>query len=104
MRDGEPRRIECLACGALRIAFGHGIEDTGECPRCGYLGWAATEEVDVVTRRMIMNGLLARAPERAGCRARGRRCLQAWPATGAPAAPSAAPAAAELSELRDRGG
>jgi hypothetical protein len=57
--DGEGTRIECLACGAPRIADGLGLAETGECPRCGYLGWTYSDELDSTTRRMIMNGEFA---------------------------------------------
>jgi hypothetical protein len=32
-----------------------GVE-TGECPRCHYLGWTYAEELDGSTQRLIMNG------------------------------------------------
>jgi hypothetical protein len=54
MQALEEKQIECLACGAERV-LEPGTE-TGECPRCGYLGWTYSEELDPATRRMIMNG------------------------------------------------
>jgi hypothetical protein len=33
--------VECLACGLPRIV----TVDAGECPRCGYVGWAPVEAV-----------------------------------------------------------
>jgi hypothetical protein len=35
------RSVECLACGLPRII----TVDAGECPRCGYVGWAPVEAV-----------------------------------------------------------
>jgi hypothetical protein len=34
--------------------------ETGQCPRCEYLGWAYADELDGTTRRQIMNGAFAR--------------------------------------------
>ena len=58
----SPIQIECLACGDVRIVTGIGTEARGECPRCHYLGWAYSEELDGSTRRQIMNGSLAVPP------------------------------------------
>ena len=58
----SPTQIECLACGATRIVFGLGRGDTGECPRCHYLGWGFSDDLDGSTRRQIMNGALAVPP------------------------------------------
>jgi hypothetical protein len=33
---------------------------TGECPRCGYLGWVPAREVDSRTKKLIVNGAFAR--------------------------------------------
>jgi hypothetical protein len=52
-----PRQMACLACGETRVVSGH---ETGECPRCHYVGWAYTDDLDGSTVRMIMNGVLAR--------------------------------------------
>ncbi len=52
----QATQIECLACGATRVVKGHGTAETGECPRCRYLGWTYSEGLDGTTRRMIMNG------------------------------------------------
>ena len=57
--DREARQIECLACGATRIVTSLGVAETGECQRCGYLGWTYSDELDSSTRRMIMNGAFA---------------------------------------------
>lgn len=51
----EATQIECLACGATRVVSGLAMHETGECPRCRYLGWTYSDELDGTTRRMIMN-------------------------------------------------
>jgi hypothetical protein len=63
-KTGIPTQIECLACGAVRVVYGIAHGDTGECPRCCYLGWTYSEDLDGSTRRMIMNGRLAVPPPR----------------------------------------
>jgi hypothetical protein len=61
LTDKAPsRQIECLACGAVRVVLGTSSEETGECPRCGYLGWAYAEDLDWATEKAIMNGAHAR--------------------------------------------
>jgi hypothetical protein len=47
--------LECLACGARRSIGGktHSHLTTGECPRCGYLGWASASELDEFTRKAL---------------------------------------------------
>lgn len=55
----KPRHIACLACGETRVVFGIG-SGTGECPRCHYVGWTYVDDLDVYTRRLIMNRVLAR--------------------------------------------
>ena len=62
----ESRRIACLACGETRVAPG---VETGECPRCHYLGWTYVEELDGSTRRLIMNGAFLRHKRYAPIRA-----------------------------------
>ena len=52
-------QIECLACSATRVVTGIGHAETGECPRCHYLGWTYSDDLDGTTRRLIMNGGLA---------------------------------------------
>jgi uncharacterized paraquat-inducible protein A len=50
----EERTIECLSCGATReLDAGTHPGDAGECPRCGYLGWADRESLTDTLRRMI---------------------------------------------------
>ena len=55
-------QIACLACGETRVVFGQSLVETGECPRCHYLGWTFADELDGWTRRQIMNGRLASYP------------------------------------------
>jgi hypothetical protein len=48
------RQVECLNCGHRRAvleAERHTGED--ECPRCRYVGWAASAELSEHTRRML---------------------------------------------------
>ncbi len=73
MRAVNPQQIECLACGAVRVTFGTGLAETGECRRCGYLGWTYSEDLDSTTERMIMNGALARRPRDDACGGTGRQ-------------------------------
>lgn len=51
--------VECLCCGQRRIVAQtpHTFMQVGECPRCGYLGWAHSV---VLTERV--RGLLRRRP------------------------------------------
>lgn len=47
--------VECLRCGTPRAAGerrAHRL-DPGECPRCGYLGWAHSAELSETARRRI---------------------------------------------------
>lgn len=62
------REIECLACGTVRLVEGQAGEETGECPRCGYLGWASVADLDAETSALILSGLLARPPKPAAQR------------------------------------
>src|SRR5262249_51214917 len=66
----ESRHIACLACGATRVVATIG-SGTGECPRCHYVGWTYVDDLDAYTRRLIMNGALAR--RRAGAALRTAR-------------------------------
>jgi hypothetical protein len=47
--------IECLNCGATRTRLRdtHRVVDADCCPRCGYVGWAATGEVSEQARRRL---------------------------------------------------
>jgi len=42
---GQP--VECLRCGKERDY------SDDECPRCGYLGWAASSELDEPLRGLL---------------------------------------------------
>jgi hypothetical protein len=53
--------IECLLCGKRR----HDLNEQPDCPRCGYLGWAAPADLDERTRRLLRE----RPPERRHLRA-----------------------------------
>ena len=47
--------IECLACGCLREVAGP-IDyalDAGSCPRCGYVGWAVSDDLSELERREL---------------------------------------------------
>jgi DNA-directed RNA polymerase subunit RPC12/RpoP len=55
-------RIECLHCGEVRrldSSSHHGLNG-GDCPRCGYVGWAPSAEVDETTRRLLRERPLQR--------------------------------------------
>jgi hypothetical protein len=54
--ERHPTEIKCLACGANRVVFGINPGDTGRCPRCNYLGWDYSDELDGFTRRMVVSG------------------------------------------------
>jgi hypothetical protein len=55
-------RIECLHCGDVRVLHpvSHHRLDGGECSRCGYVGWAASAELDEVARRRLRTRPLER--------------------------------------------
>jgi hypothetical protein len=49
-------RIECLGCGEARMhapAPDARRLDPGECPRCGYVGWAPSAALTEPVRRRI---------------------------------------------------
>jgi hypothetical protein len=48
-------RIECLGCGEARAVAAPASHklDAGECPRCGYLGWAHSTALTEPMRRRI---------------------------------------------------
>ena len=54
--------VECLSCGTVRLARfgGERTGEQGECPECGYLGWATPGALSEGERRII----LMRPPER----------------------------------------
>ncbi len=55
-RLSRPIQLECLACGSVRVAYGYGTEETGQCPQCSYVGWTYAEELDGWETRQIMSG------------------------------------------------
>jgi hypothetical protein len=52
-----PERIECLRCGVVRSLEPRVRRrlDGGECPRCGYVGWALSAELDDGQRQALRN-------------------------------------------------
>jgi hypothetical protein len=47
--------VECLGCGAsrhVRMPLLNRL-DTGECPRCRYVGWARSSELTESVRRAL---------------------------------------------------
>jgi uncharacterized protein (DUF2461 family) len=52
----ETIRVECLGCGEARAVTAPAEADKldpGECPRCGYLGWAPSAALTETMRRRI---------------------------------------------------
>ncbi len=47
--------VECLRCGERRplLASVHSRHETGECERCGYVGWACSTDLTEYTRREL---------------------------------------------------
>jgi hypothetical protein len=66
-RPAAPERIECLACGAQRVASNNHFGLVGECSICGYLGWAAPPQLSELDRKGLHRQLKVRtratAPE-----------------------------------------
>jgi Zn ribbon nucleic-acid-binding protein len=51
----ETFRVECLSCAARRVIVGeddHHV-DAGECHRCGYVGWARSDDLSAAVRRQL---------------------------------------------------
>jgi hypothetical protein len=50
-----PNSLECLGCGARRTALSHVHShlESGECQRCGYVGWANPNDLTEFTRREL---------------------------------------------------
>jgi hypothetical protein len=50
-----PSSVECLACGARRafVADAHNHLAMGDCPRCGYVGWAQPDDLSEQSRRAL---------------------------------------------------
>jgi hypothetical protein len=72
------REIECLACGDVREVQGNHPQETGECPRCGYVGWSYVADLDLATQEMIVSGLLARRGRTAPRSRSPRRVACGW--------------------------
>jgi hypothetical protein len=54
------RCVECLSCGLQRLV----ATEAGECPRCGYLGWAPSDVVSEDLRRQLRDvPVRARRPQ-----------------------------------------
>ena len=54
-RPVNPVPVECLRCGHVR-AFNPGplrFEEAGACPRCQYVGWAYSSDLNEKTRRLF---------------------------------------------------
>jgi Zn-finger nucleic acid-binding protein len=47
--------VECLACGAARsvVESERRRLEPGDCPRCGYVGWARRSELTETLRRAL---------------------------------------------------
>jgi len=57
----DVRIVECLSCGETRrVAPSRNHLQVGECPRCGYVGWAVTGELTELTRRELRDRPLER--------------------------------------------
>jgi Zn ribbon nucleic-acid-binding protein len=52
--------VECLRCGELHRLRDGGLRyvQQGECPRCGYLGWAVPGEVSERARHELQLALV----------------------------------------------
>jgi hypothetical protein len=50
-----PRTVECLRCGHPRPAVpaARGRDEGSACPRCGYVGWADSDDLTERTRRLV---------------------------------------------------
>jgi hypothetical protein len=52
---GEKHAVECLRCGRFRTIERNRSQrlEPGECPQCGYLGWALIADLSVPGRRTV---------------------------------------------------
>jgi hypothetical protein len=57
---GEEREVECLACGARRRVAGLSHGEVGECPSCGYCGWAEPADLTNPERDSLHRELYVR--------------------------------------------
>ena len=62
-----PNSLECLGCGARRSVLSrvHSHLEAGECPRCGYVGWASPTDLTEFTRRALRDRPVERRSLRA---------------------------------------
>jgi ribosomal protein S27AE len=44
--------VECLRCGSQRLVQ-RAAHDRGDCPRCGYVGWAPASDLSEHARRAL---------------------------------------------------
>jgi hypothetical protein len=54
--DRTAMAIECLNCGETRNELRdtvHRVVHTDCCPRCGYVGWARSDDLSETTRRQL---------------------------------------------------
>ena len=55
----ESAPVECLGCGEVRQLAKLRRLETGECPRCGYVGWAPSTALSEPVRRQLRERPLA---------------------------------------------
>jgi hypothetical protein len=58
-----PTTVECLGCGQTRKPVGHTLQRVhmdDYCPRCGYVGWARSDELSESTRQALRERPLRR--------------------------------------------
>ncbi len=50
-----PLAVECLNCGCRRTIIGSSLHamGAGHCPRCDYVGWAASDALSEDDRRAL---------------------------------------------------
>jgi hypothetical protein len=55
-------RVECLRCGDVRVVYPSSRRnlDAGECPHCGYVGWAVSNDVGEPMRKLLRQRPLER--------------------------------------------
>jgi hypothetical protein len=55
VRVSQKHAVECLRCGSFRTIERDYNErlTPGECPRCGYLGWALIADLSEPARRTL---------------------------------------------------
>jgi hypothetical protein len=54
--DRTAMAIECLNCGETRSEprdSVHRVVHSDSCPRCGYVGWARSDDLTEATRRKL---------------------------------------------------